>query len=423
MKFILGLLLLSLACKKPAPEVAEGKFSVPPLAYSEHSYNRQFDFLIKRVHEQTWHIAYGFSSADCKASLPIATLQSAVDAALRLWLAPLKKMTVQSLVNQYTYHERAVRASGFARSPLRLVVGKLKPHLKIIFYCRPMINHAMPIPVHTRRGEYLASDLIPSVHLARHEKRRDYIVGTPFSGTVLVHELGHAFGFLDTYPSEHHSNVAQPASIMSSQAFYNKSGANVLAVDDIKGIKWLYKYYHQDHEKISSTNKCFFPDYELVEHKRGSPACLPKYPLITSLKMAYQHERQQNLYATDKHLHNAVRTLGYTHGDPGKANAQDEDGNTALHHAVTYAIASKKMYQIVTTSAWLLDMPSKWAKVGTALLALQPCSASGTARRGIDLACFDSQELNCKCIDLTIKNKKQQTARDLADDEIAAAFP
>ena len=167
----------------------------------------------------------------------------------------------------------------------------------------------------------------------------------------------------------------------------------------------------------------FFPDYELVEHQRGSPACLPKYPLITSLKMAYQHERQQNLYAADKHLLNAVRTLGYPYGDPGKVNAQDEDGNTALHHAVTYAIASKKMSQRVTTSAWLLDMPSKWAKVGTALLALQLCSASGTARRGIDLACFDSQELNCKCIDLTIKNKKQQTARDLADDEIAAAFP
>ena len=58
------------------------------------------------------------------------------------------------------------------------------------------------------RGDRWASDLIPRVHLARNEKLSDYIVGTHFSRAVLVRELGHAFGLLDTYPSEHQPNAA-----------------------------------------------------------------------------------------------------------------------------------------------------------------------------------------------------------------------
>ena len=423
MQLIFSLLLLLLACKQPTPEVAEDKFATAPLSYNKASYGRQFAFLIEHVHASRWHIAYGFSSTHCKHSLPLKHMQNTISAALRLWIAPLAKMSAQPFVDKFSYYER--RAVAVDHYSLQLVLGSLQPHVQIIFYCREKASYAMSNPAFTIGKINPTSPTIPDVHLAYHKARHDYIGSTRFSMTVLVHELGHAFGMLDTYPTEQHNHIGQPASIMASNSFYNKSGAIKLATDDIKGIKWLYRYYHQKNEQIEDeSNKCFFPDYELIEREqRGAPVCLPRYPLITALKMAQQHEQQGNFSATSKHLFNAKRMLTYNYGDPGKINAQDADGNTALHYAIINAQTSKRIHKVATTSAWLPNMPGRWANIGSTLLALPQCTVSGDARRTRDKRCFDSQDLNCACIDLTVKNKQQKTARELADAESAAAFP
>lgn len=424
MRLVLGMLLLSLACKQLLPETAKDKFSTAPLHDNEHSFGRKFAFLIKHVHAQEWRIAYGFSSADCERSASFTKLRDAINVALRTWIAPLKKMSARPFVESFSYHKRKAVPDGFISSHLHLLdLESLQPHLQIIFYCRDEMSYAMTIPVQVDAA-------IPDVHLFYHHKDQEesegytgFLSKTPFSMKVLVHEIGHAFGMLDTYPTEQQAHIGQPPAIMAAVGFY-KDGAVTLATDDIKGIKWLYRYYHQKHEQLEDErNKCFFPDYELVERERGAPACVPRHPLITSLKMAHQHERLGNSNASRKFIADAKRLLSYGYGDPGKVNAQDKDGNTALHYVVMYAQASKQMHNVKVASVWKLEQPSWWASIGHTLLALPRCPVSGGKRRARDEQCFARPELNCVCIDLTIKNKQQQTARELADAEIAAAFP
>ena len=393
--------------------MAEDKFGAEPLIYNKYYPSGRFDFLIKHVHNPQWDIAYGFSSPDCKQSLSITELQKATSTALRLWIAPLAEMSEQPFVNKFIYHEQEVDSTPDffqdGSSFLKMKLKDSKPHLQIIFYCREAISFAM----NTRTKQP-----IPDINLSHHKAQTDHISGTSFSMATLVHELGHAFGLLDTYPTELHDHIGQPVSIMAGIS-YTKSDAVKLAADDIKGIKWLYRYYHK--KDTLKSNACFFPDYELVV--RGAPACLPKHPLITALKMAHQHEQQGNFYFTNMHLQNAIRLTSYSLGDPGKINAQDDDGNTALHYAVKYAQASKRKHGVLIASIWVSNTPAYWAVVGRRLLDLPPCKDTGDARRKHDKECFEYPTSYCACIDLTIKNKRQETALDLADVEILAGFP
>ncbi len=157
---------------------------------------------------------------------------------------------------------------------------------------------------------------------------KDFMLG-------LIHELGHAFGLEDTYvKQERHKDWknkggleatvgTQPASAMAGWSADEHSIR--IAEDDVRGILWLYKHFHEG----LPTEDCFFPDYVLEEEPRG---CIPKYPLIFELKHGYPHR--------------AIRMLDE---DPNlDVNAQDESGLTALHHAVmqdAYEIAEHLLAQ------------------------------------------------------------------------------
>ena len=295
-----GCLLLSIASDAPGF-----------ITYHHEAHEAGIDFnfnnlLINKVHAPRWNISYAYGD-DCppEARNNDAALTAAVTKALQTWLQPLRDYTAKPIVNDFRYQRKADNAvAGFAAD------------LWIIFHCEHHNSHAHvgenPPGIHQRRG----------TKVVRHFIR------------TLVHEAGHVFGLTDTYiPWDDRfkrglskgglrlTKGTQPASVMSSLmpvfpvAAVNDpvppDGLETIAVDDINGILWLYKHIHEG----LPLEDCFFPDYELEEVPRG---CRPKYPLIFEIKQGDEYWALK-VIKDDRNI---------------EINAQDQDGLTALHHAV-----------------------------------------------------------------------------------------
>ena len=178
---------------------------------------------------------------------------------------------------------------------------------------------------------------------------------TPTLISVLTHELGHAFGLDDTYLREGFVSTGglkwtvgkQPASRMNLRAG--------IAEDDVRGILWLYKRFHENLD----LEDCFFPDYVFEVSPRG---CIPKYPLIFEAKHGHFKNVEQIL-DEDARL---------------DVNAQDDSGLTALHHAVMreayevvdYLLAERRIKPFLSDgrSAWQSHAQAKLKDIITLLL-------------------------------------------------------
>ena len=120
-----------------------------------------------------------------------------------------------------------------------------KAKLYIQFTCFPGTSYAYSPP-----GE------VPFIHIyenvgEKHSAMRDDPIGdTRFNFVVLLHEIGHTFGLLDTYPPH---DAGQPASIMSCSL-----AGDTLGEDDIKGVQWLYRYIHA-RDTLPKEKPLFFP--------------------------------------------------------------------------------------------------------------------------------------------------------------------
>ena len=122
----------------------------------------------------------------------------------------------------------------------------------------------------------------PSIHMHRGTRVTDQFA------YVLLHEIGHAFGLLDTYPRNIGEEFQvsrgglsrtighQPASVMSGLNIPHPWPTRI-SQDDANGIVWLYRFYHEN----LPLEDCIFPDYELEKSPDG---CRPKYPLIFEIK-------------------------------------------------------------------------------------------------------------------------------------------
>ena len=258
---------------------------------------RKANNLIRRVHKAEWVIGYRY-----KDNCPPAArnngkaIEEAITTSLRAWLQPVREMnTGKPVVDDFRFVPNYVIKED----------AEVKLYdLRIIFSCDFGKSRALVIA---------REDFPPEIQMHRGTRVTDQFA------SVLLHEIGHCFGLLDTYPRPipgEEFQVSrgglsltighQPSSVMSNLN-YPKPAPTRISQDDANGIVWLYKFYHEN----LPLEDCIFPDYELEKSPDG---CRPKYPLIFEIK--HGNERL---------------TLFVENTD---VNAKDSDGMTALQHAI-----------------------------------------------------------------------------------------
>ena len=264
--------------------------------FPEHL-RRKINNLIRRVHKAEWVIGYRYKDNCLPADRNNgAAIEEAITKSLNAWLQPVREMnTGKPVVADFRYVPDYKIED----------VAEIKLYdLRIAFFCDFDKSVALVVAAEARP---------PSIHMHRGTR-----VGDQFA-YVLLHEIGHAFGLLDTYPRKipgEEFQVSrgglsltighQPSSVMSGLNF-PKPAPTRISQDDANGIVWLYKFYHEN----LPLEDCIFPDYELEKSPDG---CRPKYPLIFEIK--HGNERL---------------TLFVENTD---VNAKDGDGMTALQHAI-----------------------------------------------------------------------------------------
>ena len=265
-----------------------------------HQYGLLFNPLIAKVHNDQLDIAYRMDYSHCQLS--ISDAERAIEEAIRLWLEPLEELAKQRnkrLVDKFTFHRDGDLAANDLRVTFHCTRGKSKARL--------------------------STGLPPDIFIHNYS-----VVGYPLQ-TALVHEIGHAFGLADTYVSAFNADPdksvglkriigTQPASIMSASRTSDTTPV-LLAEDDKRGIRWLYRAKHDGVD----TQDCLNDDYVYEDSPSG---CVPRYPL------AFEAKYQLPMYF--------IRMLDE---DPKLKDIPDEDGNTALHYiSIRYLLDAMKRY-------------------------------------------------------------------------------
>ena len=280
---------------------------------------RKMNNLIRRVHKEQWVIGYAYAdpewghrSAVCppEARNNGEAIEEVITQALNAWLQPVRDLnTGKPVVSDFRF------VPNFEVRPKDLA-DLLLYDLRIFFFCEFEISRALV-------GVDMA--IPPALNM-----RRGTDVNPRFSG-ALLHELGHAFGLLDTYiilkREKEELRVSrgglartighQPASVMAGGNTPRPIPTRV-SQDDANGIVWLYKFYHEN----LPLEDCIFPDYELETSPDG---CRPKSPLIFEIKHGTEWL--------------AIKVIDEDRNTD--VNTKDENGMTALHYA------AEKDYQLL----------------------------------------------------------------------------
>ncbi len=272
--------------------------------------------LIERVHDEHWNIVYAIrgSCSEERRANP-KKFEEDITTALQILLQPLREYdTKLPIVNDFRFKK-------VPTLPSEIQVGAdLIPHLFI--YKEDLDNATFAvidtclIVEETGGSAFTGSDKNPFAIIFNGE-HWDH----PSFMSILIHELGHLFGLGDTYSGRGGPNPSrstggmdwtigtQPASIMAMHLFY--FGYDYISEDDLNGIVWLYKVYHEG----LPLKDCFFPNYKFEEKPAG---CIPKWPLIFEIRQGYE-----------------VLAIRILNQDPNiDVNQQDDLGNTALHYGV-----------------------------------------------------------------------------------------
>ena len=267
---MVSLVLLLGGCKKPTDSNSAEKF-----ARLINLDNERLKHLIKHVHDEKWQIVYGFYGKEKTCSSPVLlkgkdllpdekkkrdviTLQmeNNIADALDTWLSPLRKLGLQKRIitkKDFEFKELApipiswegggVFINSYTAEHLEKNNLLSTTDLTIAFGCGNREHFAGGAWFASTRDFFSEPHLIPpNIYLAetsippksKQHKNKQHL--------ILLHEIGHAFGLADTYDV-----FGQSMAIMSTASDLI-SDITSLESDDIKGIEWLYYYYH-DPEK------------------------------------------------------------------------------------------------------------------------------------------------------------------------------
>ena len=267
--------------------------------FPEHL-RRKMNNLIRRVHKAEWVIGYRYmDNCPPKSRNNGKAIEEAITTSLRAWLKPVRDLnTGKPVVDDFRFVPDFEIKD---RAELKLY------DLTIYFYCDFGQSSAL----------VAAHEIPPAIKL-----HRGTVVDNHFKFSLL-HEIGHAFGLLDTYrrniPGEEFQVSRgglvgtighQPASVMSGLNSPRPLPTRI-SQDDANGIVWLYKFYHEN----LPLEDCIFPEYELEKSPDG---CRPKSPLIFEIKHG------------DEDL--AIKVI--REDENTDINAKDGNGMTALDYAL-----------------------------------------------------------------------------------------
>ena len=407
---LLLIILLVSACKKSGSEHDSSATKFATIPQEQWLMDiRNLDLLIAKVHRPRWKIIYGFDYScaqsttngllqfdDGKKSFYVTpTLQTKVrnlvNKSIDLWLKALpgsddKLISVGDLVYEI-YSKRLEKDDNYIERKFS-GLAKDDGDLRIIFTCnwpdsRPRAywkDRTIFSPIAVTVGAKSSSD--------KHQQQELEDLELFF----LIHEVGHLFGLSDTYVGgDHVAHGMRSASVMSSTRFYNMDRTElVLAEDDIKGIRWLYKLYRRQVGKQDCP-----AGYQFLWNGRAG-TCRPSDFFMHNIKSAHQQEKNhRNLEAAVAFLSSAIRALLASLATDGsdatsaqagqvgsdvKVTNQDADGNTPLHHVIRSGawslFNSAKRGKAVPFDGYKYAMYGKWAIVLTRLMQVDACSTN-----------------------------------------------
>ena len=287
-------------------------FSRTPATHGFRATFTTTNILLDVIDKQQWRIGYNFT-VHCPAAFreKEAELKEMILKSVQAWLEPLRERYPD---RQFTDDFLLVRMPD-----VEVCEGEVfhnlfgEVDLRIVFTCEEGRSMAFPA--------FKADKAVPGVCMRGWDGNiRDLNENMPRFFSILVHEVGHAFGLGDTYETEgalgaNTGGLAmtrgrQPSSVMTGSVCFAR--LDQIAEDDKNGIIWMYKWLYED----QPFKDCFFPDYHFVRGLNGG--CEPKYPLI--------FEAKHGCFPTVEDILRDDPTLDI--------NARDSSGFTALHHAV-----------------------------------------------------------------------------------------
>lgn len=372
------LLILSISgCKTANPAVSEPEFMVFPQD-NPHSWEILESFqltkrtLIKKAHEKSWDIEYGFapncSKRNRKKYQP--KVVEAINRAIKLWLAPVETVR-KAIMNAKSSSETIV---DYQKQPPELV-GQFNIYEKkdlfplgeslgnkdsyTTFVPPPFPKEDRDIPSYAdavsklpdlsvvfncQKGRAFMKPYLNYINMYEEKKNSTVTIPkTKFSFTTLLHEIGHAFGLADTYVDsrnksrDHMTNTGvhpytvgnQPISVMSVayKLEFNSYDDIKPTLDDELGIHWFYIHMNIAELNLETCPPHYQSEAFVRDKEKGTQtlACRPQNPFLFAM-LSKNHSTARYLLSDKKEralidINARTNPLGFT----------------ALHYAVEYA--------------------------------------------------------------------------------------
>ena len=308
MRILLVMLLIS-SCKTARPDASEPQFMTyvqddPHLWDIMEKEGLNERMLVKRVHDKSWYIEYGFapSCSKRKQKKYRPRVVEAINRSVNLWLNQIKAMQQyindgKQIVSQLRINEKK---EVFPHKDIKNAYTTYNPQSTSIV--KSIINLSnISVVFNCREGRAFMQRYANSINMYEGRGNRIKIPDTNFPFSVLLHEVGHTFGLADTYVDSQKATRAhqvstginprtighQPIAIMGpdSQLDFTNYDNVRPTIDDRNGIFWLYIHMHMNELELDNCPPHYQPE-TFARDKKGRPptiACRPSRPFLFAM--------------------------------------------------------------------------------------------------------------------------------------------